>query len=119
MKSPRSAQERSAAIAEFAYRLWVRRGYPRGSPDEDWYQAELIIDRDENSSRWKRRSFAKPAERTGRRSGARFVSRYLTVIFAVQVIAPRNSAKRVTFGARLYRRSAEIVGFETVSCKQR
>ena len=39
-----SADERAAAIAELAYRLWEERGCPEGSPDEDWYEAEFIID---------------------------------------------------------------------------
>jgi len=47
MKSVRSAQDRSTAIAELAYRLWEERGCPQGSPEEDWYQAELLIDREE------------------------------------------------------------------------
>jgi len=102
MKSPRSAQERSAAIAELAYRLSVGRGYPRGSPDEDWYRAELIMDRDETLHDENAGALQSQASVNGRRSGALFVSLYLTVIFAVQVIAPRNSAKRVMFGARLY-----------------
>ena len=27
-------------IAELAYQLWVSRGCPEGSPDEDWLRAE-------------------------------------------------------------------------------
>ena len=27
-------------IAELAYQLWVKRGCPDGSPDEDWLRAE-------------------------------------------------------------------------------
>jgi hypothetical protein len=27
-------------ISELAYELWVERGYPMGSPDEDWFRAE-------------------------------------------------------------------------------
>lgn len=27
-------------IAERAYQMWVERGSPIGSPDEDWYRAE-------------------------------------------------------------------------------
>jgi len=39
-----SADERAAAIAELAYRLWEERGCPEGAPEEDWYAAEYIID---------------------------------------------------------------------------
>jgi len=46
MKSFRSAPERIAAIAVLAHRLWEERGCPHGSPEEDWYQAEMIIDRE-------------------------------------------------------------------------
>jgi hypothetical protein len=38
--------DRSRAIAELAYHLWQERGYPEGSPEEDWYKAELVIDRE-------------------------------------------------------------------------
>ena len=27
-------------ISELAYRLWVERGCPMGSPEEDWFRAE-------------------------------------------------------------------------------
>jgi hypothetical protein len=27
-------------IASLAYQLWEQRGYPEGSPDEDWFRAE-------------------------------------------------------------------------------
>ena len=29
-----------AIIADLAYRRWVERGCPEGSPDEDWFEAE-------------------------------------------------------------------------------
>ena len=29
-----------AEIAALAYELWVERGCPDGSPEEDWYRAE-------------------------------------------------------------------------------
>lgn len=32
-----------ALIAELAYRLWMKRGSPHGSPDHDWLQAERIL----------------------------------------------------------------------------
>jgi len=43
-----SVDERAAAIAELAYRLWEERGCPEGSPEEDWYAAELIIDQQQD-----------------------------------------------------------------------
>jgi hypothetical protein len=30
-------------IAELAYQLWVKRGCPVGSPDEDWLRAEEAL----------------------------------------------------------------------------
>ena len=30
-------------IAELAYQLWVKRGCPDGSPDEDWLRAEEAL----------------------------------------------------------------------------
>lgn len=27
-------------VEELAYQLWEARGYPAGSPDEDWFRAE-------------------------------------------------------------------------------
>jgi hypothetical protein len=32
----------SKDIAALAYFLWMDRGCPEGSPDEDWYQAEAL-----------------------------------------------------------------------------
>ena len=46
MTTFRSIEDRVRAIAELAYYLWRERGCPNGSPEEDWYKAELIIDRD-------------------------------------------------------------------------
>jgi hypothetical protein len=46
MNAFRSIEDRVRAIAELAYYLWRDRGCPDGSPEEDWYKAELIIDRD-------------------------------------------------------------------------
>jgi hypothetical protein len=31
------------AIAKLAYELWVGRGRPIGSPEQDWYEAERIL----------------------------------------------------------------------------
>lgn len=33
----------SDAVAKLAYDLWLSRGYPHGSPEEDWYEAERIL----------------------------------------------------------------------------
>lgn len=30
-------------IANLAYALWQQRGSPNGSPDQDWFEAEKII----------------------------------------------------------------------------
>ena len=48
MSTPRSADERVAVVAELAYRLWEERGCPEGSPGEDWYKAEFIIDHEQD-----------------------------------------------------------------------
>jgi hypothetical protein len=50
MNTFRSIEDRVRAIAELAYYLWRERGCPDGSPEEDWYKAELIIDRDSSFS---------------------------------------------------------------------
>jgi hypothetical protein len=31
------------AVARLAYDLWMERGCPMGSPEEDWYRAERIL----------------------------------------------------------------------------
>lgn len=33
----------SEAISNLAHQLWVERGSPVGSPEEDWLQAEKIL----------------------------------------------------------------------------
>jgi hypothetical protein len=55
MTAPGSAAERVKAIAELAFRFWEERGCPQGSPDEDWYKAERIIDREQGSEPGKRK----------------------------------------------------------------
>jgi DUF2934 family protein len=30
---------------QVAYQLWVERGRPFGSPEVDWYRAEVLLDR--------------------------------------------------------------------------
>jgi hypothetical protein len=40
--------DRSRAIAELAYHFWEKRGCPEGSPEKDWYKAELVIDREQD-----------------------------------------------------------------------
>lgn len=36
-------QSRHQMIAEIAFSLWKKRGCPHGSPEEDWYQAERLV----------------------------------------------------------------------------
>jgi hypothetical protein len=31
------------AVARLAYKLWLQRGSPDGSPEEDWYRAEQLL----------------------------------------------------------------------------
>ena len=31
-------------MAKLAYELWLQRGSPEGSPEEDWYQAERLLE---------------------------------------------------------------------------
>lgn len=50
MSTLRSADERVAVVAELAYRLWEERGCPEGSPGEDWYKAEFIIDHEQHGN---------------------------------------------------------------------
>lgn len=50
MSTLRSANERVAVVAELAYRLWEERGCPEGSPGEDWYKAEFIIDHEQDGN---------------------------------------------------------------------
>jgi len=45
MTTFRSIEDRVRAIAELAYYLWRERGCPNGSPEEDWYRAELIFEK--------------------------------------------------------------------------
>ena len=33
------------AVAKLAYALWLGRGCPHGSPEEDWYEAERLLKR--------------------------------------------------------------------------
>jgi len=48
MNTFRSVADRARAIAELAYQFWEERGCPEGSPEEDWYEAELNIDREQD-----------------------------------------------------------------------
>jgi hypothetical protein len=64
----RTADERVAAVAEVAYHLWGERGRPEGSPDEDWYRAELIIDRREDRGGAREDALHTPPGRTRRKS---------------------------------------------------
>ncbi|HXA51006.1 MAG TPA: DUF2934 domain-containing protein [Candidatus Acidoferrum sp.] len=35
---------RDDAVAKLAYQLWLDRGCPLGSPEEDWHRAEQFLD---------------------------------------------------------------------------
>ncbi len=48
MNNFRSVADRTRAIAELAYHFWEERGCPEGSSEEDWYKAELTIDREQD-----------------------------------------------------------------------
>jgi hypothetical protein len=39
--APNPSQE---TIAKLAYQLWQERGCPDGSPEEDWYRAQHVLD---------------------------------------------------------------------------
>jgi hypothetical protein len=48
IEQPKSQSEASAAagteeVAKLAYGLWLSRGCPDGSPEDDWYEAERIL----------------------------------------------------------------------------
>jgi hypothetical protein len=36
-------QDAESAIAKLAYQLWLQRGSPDGSPEEDWHRAESLL----------------------------------------------------------------------------
>jgi DUF2934 family protein len=38
------------AIGALAYELWLKRGCPIGSPEEDWFQAERLLARRNQST---------------------------------------------------------------------
>jgi hypothetical protein len=40
-----SESERQEEIAALAYQLWQGRGYPNGTPEEDWFRAEREVER--------------------------------------------------------------------------
>ena len=46
MRTFASTDERARAIAELAYQFWEERGRPEGSPEADWYKAELAVDQE-------------------------------------------------------------------------
>jgi hypothetical protein len=64
----RPTDERVAAIAELAYRFWEERGRPEGSPDEDWYRAEVIVDFRDDRVGGKRDALDTPQGRTRRKN---------------------------------------------------
>jgi hypothetical protein len=40
--------DRTRTIEELAYQFWEERGRPEGSPQEDWYKAELLLSREQD-----------------------------------------------------------------------
>jgi hypothetical protein len=36
-------EQTEAGVAKLAYHLWLQRGSPEGSPEEDWYRAENML----------------------------------------------------------------------------
>jgi hypothetical protein len=63
MNTFRPVADRAQAIAELAYHFWEERGCPEGSPEDDWYKAELIIDREQAPEGGKQETFG---QSTGR-----------------------------------------------------
>jgi hypothetical protein len=43
MNEPALVEPMDFAIAGVAYRLWLERGCPHGSDQEDWFRAEEIL----------------------------------------------------------------------------
>src|SRR5215472_7327946 len=41
---------REEAVAKLAHQLWIDRGCPHGSAEEDWYRAESLLRQDEKPS---------------------------------------------------------------------
>lgn len=42
MPAPKDSDS-SQDLSALAYSLWMERGCPEGSPDEDWYRAEALL----------------------------------------------------------------------------
>lgn len=38
------SSHRDEAVAKLAYQMWLDRGCPLGSPEEDWLRAEQLLD---------------------------------------------------------------------------
>jgi hypothetical protein len=36
-------EDTESTVAKLAYQLWLQRGSPDGSPEEDWYRAESLL----------------------------------------------------------------------------
>jgi len=36
-------------ISDLAHKIWLRRGSPEGSPDEDWFEAERRLEEGDDS----------------------------------------------------------------------
>jgi hypothetical protein len=37
-------EDTESTVAKLAYQLWLQRGSPEGSPEEDWYRAETLLE---------------------------------------------------------------------------
>jgi hypothetical protein len=42
--APNTLKSRDEAVAIVAYELWLERGRPIGSPEQDWFRAEQLVD---------------------------------------------------------------------------
>jgi hypothetical protein len=47
---PQPAPLSEQDVAELAYRRWLERGCPQGSPEEDWFEAEHDLESRSRSS---------------------------------------------------------------------
>jgi hypothetical protein len=51
---PQQQQQQQQEIANLAYALWQRRGSPDGSPEQDWQEAERILQTQSTTNRFSR-----------------------------------------------------------------
>jgi hypothetical protein len=42
-RADRAAEVHDCDTAALAYQLWLQRGSPAGSPDDDWFRAETLL----------------------------------------------------------------------------